>query len=227
MVRVAAWPFVLLFWVASAVLGWEIGWLTGHTGPDATVLAAVLPAMLSAVAAGVGLVTVRASVWVDESNSLVLRCRVTVVATAAIMFVGAMHVGVGQGVDHGEKQLDDFEQRQLNRLEIQEKAEVRKAVARVERIYEYLESCRGVRDRINEFRKDVELKALTLGQACPAIVVSTVDPVGERIVQNVVDVLLEPEALEKHERYLEGCTLGQLAGEANVLLVEVCPLLER
>ena len=51
---------LILFFVACSAIGFETGWLVGNSGPDASVLAAILPAIIGTFIGSIGVFIVRA-----------------------------------------------------------------------------------------------------------------------------------------------------------------------
>lgn len=223
--------------LASAVVGFETGWLTGHTGPDATVLAAVLPAILGAVAGGVGVVAAGVTSTNGEKEAGAGWDQLLIVALIAIAFSVALHVGVGLGT---EKLKDERAVSREDALDIaliertaRIQAEQREASERVKAVYGYLERCEAVWMEVNEFRRKVNMEPVAIGQTCIAVPGVGSGQAAEAFVGGVVDALVSEEALKLHQAYLRACSVRQIreineavkARKAQPRIGDVCPAL--
>ena len=222
--------------IAAAALGFETGWLTGHSGPDPSVLQSLIPALLGAGAGGVGVLTAGVlRLGGSRVGVAGLRGVLLVVAGAAVLFVFAFHVGVSAGtaVLHGK--IRRGEDLNLTAEVVAEGIRRQEAALRLGRLYDYVGGCREVRKRINEARRRLGVEAISVRQACPAVAATDLQKPGAVLLEENVESLLTPRALEMHEEYLEECTIQQVreigrAGDPAVsgqlVLGEVCAGLE-
>lgn len=141
--------------LAAAVLGLVVGALTGVSGPDASVLAAVLPAVLTLVGTAAGFL-------VSKGDSGVHRTRA--VSGLIILFAlglpigahfGAWYRSYSEGMEF-DKARDEWEKEQQ-----QARQDSRN------RHTENLKSCTILEFRMNAERASLGLPRLTIWQVCP------------------------------------------------------------
>lgn len=144
--------------LAAVVLGFVVGYLTGGSGPDGTVLAAVLPAVLSAAGAIAAFLTTRGYVGKRHTRA---------VGGLIVLFSVALLVGV----QFGASAHDTSENRALRDAaaawqEVMGAWEKTRPAAR-KRYIEDLKECTFLEFRMNAQRKDLELPPFTISQVCP------------------------------------------------------------
>ncbi len=142
---------------ATVVLGGTIGLLTGVSGHDANVLAATLPAFLSAAGATVYFVTRKSK----GNNGRT--CAVSgLVVLFSLAFLGGTHSGAYFKEVSETSARAKAEATQISKT-IKARADAR------ERHIQDLKDCTILQFRINQMRKDLELRALRISQVCPFI----------------------------------------------------------
>ena len=129
---------------AAAILGFAVGHLTGLSGPDATVLAAVLPAILSAGGAVAAFLATRGYEGKHHTR---------VVSGLIVLFSVALLVGAHFG--------------SWLRSTIQTQAFHEAADAWQARHIKELKNCTILELRTNDRRAALDLPPLTISQVCP------------------------------------------------------------
>lgn len=167
--RVSNWLSPVLIILAASTTGLAIGWSTGMTGLDSTVLAAVLPVILTGVAGGAGAVVVKiASAWREEpgKSGAAERRLVMFAAIAVICFSTTFLSGTILGANIHAR----VEER--NSTEAVKGKNQREKI-RITQRYEYLVRCTGEFVRLNDLRKkandensQLNLEPLTIDQVC-------------------------------------------------------------
>ena len=148
--------------LAAVILGFAVGVLTGASGPDATVLAAVLPAVLSAVGIVIGFLSTRG----DSGKR-----RTRAVGGLIILFSAGLLVGTWSGATVRDLKetaaynmaADEQQKAQAEQQEAQKEA---LEAARRRHIAD-LESCTYLELRVNNQRAALELPPVTISQVCP------------------------------------------------------------
>ena len=210
--RIAA---LLLFLLACGLVGFEAGWLAGWSGPDASVLAAVLPVILGAFISSVGILAARTMSRDGKKKSAMLLWPTLLLAPAAIVFTVMLHLGVGFGGEKLEEVNEGVRKRALAVETAQRRADAKAAMEQLRSVYTYISACTDVWSTTNQIRIAAKLEPLTIGQVCVALRSAGSDGPSDVLVKNVVDTLLTAEALEMHQRYLQDCTTLQLANGLN------------
>ena len=129
--------------ITSVALGLTVGWLTGLSGPDSTVIAAVLPVIISGAAAVIVLKLKNGK----DSEHLARLC------VLALLFSGSLYLGTTIGVfdrdrDAREALFGEIDTRQ----EYWEK--------RLPKLDIYLQACSEIEARVNHFREHEGLSPL-------------------------------------------------------------------
>ena len=137
--------------LAAFVLGFAVGHLTGLSGPDSTVLAAVLSAILSAGGAVAAFLTAKG--YVDTHHT-------RVISGLIILFSLALLAGAhfGSGVRNW-LQSTAFNEAQAARQKEQEAVRSRYS--------EDLKKCTILEFQMNARRTDLDLPPFTILQVCP------------------------------------------------------------
>ena len=148
--------------LAAVVLGFTVGALTGVSGPDATVLAAVLPVVLSAAGPAAVLVASKG----DGGKR-----RTRAVSGLIVLFAVGLLVGVPSGAWYDEftdtvkfNEAQDRAREAFN--EAQERAQEARETAR-DRHPQDLRECTVLEYKVNAQRSEIKLPPLTISQVCP------------------------------------------------------------
>lgn len=202
---------LLSFFLACGVVGFETGWLAGWSGPDASVLAAVLPVILGAFISSVGILAARAMSQDVKKKSEMLLWPMLLLSTAAIVFTAMLQSGVGLASGGLEGENLEIREEALALETAQRKAEAHAAQEQLGLVYAYISSCTEVWSTINRVRHSARLEPLTISQVCVALRSAVSGEPSDVLVEKVVDSLLTPKALEMHQKYLQDCTTLQIA----------------
>ena len=143
------WPARRLVWLASVSIGTATGLLAGQSGPDAHVLAAVLPVVIS----GAGGALVVLPLKRRQSSDYVLT------AISVILFTISLTIGAQVG---RSMRADDETATYLERLKIKERIHK----SQYEYQVEFLERCSKDELIINEGRKALGLGPVPDGLLC-------------------------------------------------------------
>lgn len=142
--RLAA-QLVLITIAGPSALGFVAGYMTGQSGPDATVLAAVVPAVISA-----GGVVVFSGLRADNRH-------VSIISSACLLFFSvALFLGVNTGV-HIRKQAAELNARQA----------VEQEIAFHQRRIQMLQLCSQQEFLLNKRRQESGLPPLPPEAICP------------------------------------------------------------
>lgn len=146
------WLAVGIFFLASASIGWAAGYLAGQSGPDANVLAAVLPVVISG--AGGALVFVHL-----KSPAPPTPVSYYITGFAVIVFTTSLLAGA-----HIGRWLRNY----TDELEFQQALRMERAVALSQREarMQYLEQCSRHEFIINRGRETMGLPPLSTEQIC-------------------------------------------------------------
>ncbi len=148
--------------LAAVILGFVVGHLTGLSGPDDTVLAAVLSAILSAGGAVAAFLTAKG--YVDKHHTRVISGLIILFSLA--LLAGA-HVGSGvrislQSTALSEAQAARQKEQEAARSRWQEEQEAARS-----RYSEDLKKCTILEFQMNARRADLDLPPFTILQVCP------------------------------------------------------------
>lgn len=145
---------VTVFFLASASIGWAAGYLAGQSGPDANVLAAVLPVVISG--AGGALVFVHL-----KSPASRARGRYYITGAAVIVFITSLLAGA-----HIGRSLRNYtdEHELLHALQMERAVAGRQREARMQ----FLEQCSRDEFIINRGREAMGLPPLSTERVCGA-----------------------------------------------------------
>ena len=214
--------------VAASAIGFAIGWPTGLVGLDSEVLAAVLPAILTAVAGGAGTLVFRRLKEEDsDTNTRLIRVSGGSVALFSVLFVAGTVVG-----DFSNKRGSVDE---LNQVLVANEKILEQRIDYARRCMEEWARLNHIRDQASASVDTLQLEPLRLDQVCIAIkgrkgeeipLVSILE--GTNIVH--ISRLVE----RKHYKYLEECTFKQVQdivarknnkgnNQADRTIEDVCP----
>ena len=155
----------LAIFLGLATLGSTVGFLSGSSGPDTTVLAALLPAVLSILGAGAA-----AAVVIKEAitrNELLLASGIGITIFSATLMIGSYF-----GSNH---------EANVRRAAYADAYNVSQALRQIQYwrdltdYHRRLDECLNVEIRLNDTRKKLNLPSLSPAQICPPRILSTLD----------------------------------------------------
>lgn len=139
--------------IATSVLGWVVGWLMGQNGPDDTVLAAVLPAVVSAG----GLLILQKIVSFDDYKKPIL------LSLIIIGFSSSLYAGTVMGA---KGRIETARETAREYAEEQEKLKITQATQAVENKRQYFIRCSEMEFDVNRRRRFIDLEPLPAEYFC-------------------------------------------------------------
>ena len=146
------WRLITVFFLASASIGWAAGYLAGQSGPDANVLAAVLPVVISGAGGALVVLHLKSS-EPPTPLSYYITCVAVIVFTSSLL-VGAH---IGRWLRNYTDEVEFYQAQQVEQAVARNQLEVR---------MQFLEQCSRQEFIVNHGRRALALPPLPTEVIC-------------------------------------------------------------